>query len=164
MRGAVLLTVLLFACTREPESVPPKQTATPSPAPAPVKQTVLTPQETALSGCYRAEWRPANPFPRYFDADLGTPKNFELSTTPVEPGARHFLIKGRGEKHAYWLAGWELVSDQEARLTWSTGFVGVLVSVKLPPENGTLHGDASTFADIPEKPDTAKVKLIRVAC
>jgi len=73
-------------------------------------------------------------------------------------------IHHQGRQRGIHFAEWEPVSEKEAELTWSTGFVGFSISLSLPEKDGALHGVASTFADIPERPDTAKVKLIRIGC
>lgn len=124
------------------------------------QQVTLTP----LSGCYRTEWKSANPFPRYRDANFLPPETFELTTVPTEPGAQQFAIKGAREGQEFMFAEWEVVSAKEATLTWSTGFVGFTISVSLPATEGVLNGVATTFSDVPEKPDIAKVRLIRIAC
>jgi len=120
------------------------------------QQATLAP----LSGCYRTEWKSKNPFPRYADASFLPPANFELTTVPTEPGAQQFVIKGAREGQEFMFAEWAVVSAKEVRLTWSTGFVGFTLSVVLP----AMEGVASTFSDVPEPSDVAKVRLVRVTC
>jgi len=155
----MLLVVLFLTCAREEEQPP-----APIPVPSAAKPVTVTQEQAALLGCYRTHWRSANPFPRYRDASFLPPETFELTTVPVEPGTQRFVIKGVREGQEFMFAEWEIVSAKEATLTWGTGFVGFTISVPLPVRDGVLHGAASTFADVPEEPDIAKVELTRIAC
>jgi hypothetical protein len=129
----------------------------------PLKQ-VKERERQSLSGCYTAVWDGADAFKQYFDDSLMLPTSFELTNVPVERGANAFLIKGRSEGSEFRFAQWVPVSKKEARLSWSTGFVGVTVSVSPHPQQDVLEGVATSFSDVPEKPLTARVKLVSIRC
>lgn len=155
--AAVVLAISLaaIACRKAAEP-PPAQRATVAP---PVKE--VPPQTGPFAGCYRVEWRPSNPFPRYRE---NVPTRITLTNTPFEPNAkREFVMQTDGEWNADFTS-WEFLSDTQARVSWGSGFIGISALVAPSATPGTLEGEARTFADVPEKPDEAKVKLVRVDC
>lgn len=148
--------ISLLSCTPEQERQS-RQSLRPL---KPVKER----QRQSLSGCYTALWDGADAFKQYFDDSLMLPTSFELTNVPVERGANAFLIKGSREGSEFRFAQWVPVSNNEARLTWSTGFVGVTISVSPRPQQDGLEGIATSFSDVPEKPLTARVKLVPIRC
>lgn len=151
---AVLLSLVLLSCARE-QKLPP--------APPPAKPVTPVYPKSVLSGCYRAEWKPAHPFPLYTFAKMKLPATFELTDIPVEPGVAQFVIKSRGEND-FQFSEWEFASENKARLSWGTGFVGYTIDLSLPAREGVFEGVASTYSDVPETPETATVKLHPIPC
>jgi hypothetical protein len=120
-------------------------------------------ERQSLSGCYMAVWGGADAFKQLFDDSLILPTSFELTNVPVERRANAFLIKGRSEGREFRFAQWTPISNNEARLMWSTGYVGVTVSIS-PRQQDVLEGVATSFSDVPEKPLIARVKLVPIRC
>ena len=121
-------------------------------------------QSQSLSGCYTAVWDGADAFKQFFDGSLTLPTRFELTNVPVERGANAFLINGRSKGSEFRFAQWTPVSNNEARLTWSTGYIGVTVPISPRHQEDVLEGVATSFSDVPEKPLTARVTLVPSRC
>jgi hypothetical protein len=153
----VLFCMLVIACGRE-SAPPPARPVTPPPAPAP--RAVVEPLPEG-AGCYDIQWQAKKPLPNY---GVALPRAIELTAMPAEQPANAFLIRSRDSVNEHLFAQWQRTAASRLELTWSTGFVGFVISIPSEFKNGAEDGVAQTFADVPEPGEKAKVRVVRVRC